>query len=122
MKRLSERRSHTFHELCEVVSWKRIFSVIYAWRRGTWGCHGWDGIEQKTEAVPQLDEKPDEMNPAQAMSEIGGLCRPSTQSPSVSQCSLQYNMAVPPGELVMLQELANNPAAFRGKSIRATGM
>ncbi|GAB5591957.1 hypothetical protein Unana1_06857 [Umbelopsis nana] len=31
-------------------------------------------------------------------------------------------MAVPPGELVMLQELANNPAAFRGKSIRATGM
>jgi hypothetical protein len=33
-----------------------------------------------------------------------------------------FAMTVPPGELVMLQELALDPVAFQNKSIRATGM
>ncbi|KAH8547969.1 telomere-capping, CST complex subunit-domain-containing protein [Umbelopsis sp. PMI_123] len=31
-------------------------------------------------------------------------------------------MTVPPGELVMLQELAQDPVAFQNRSVRATGI
>jgi hypothetical protein len=68
-------------------------------------------------------EKADEMNPAHSASSdlTDQVAWQPISCPALNLFS-HSNMAVPPGELVMLQELVQNPVHFNGKSIRATGM